>query len=231
MSKLSISKSLAAKRNQRGPRNSVQASTARKGRDKVPAGRKAVVTKGLGTTLVKHMHDAGNTVRQDLLVISKCNIETMQQAVNEIVEARDNERKAAKADLNSALAKRKAASINSGYSRILGVIKAFMAGYNVDKILAQTSLSLMYAFAAQGKVSTKRTGKQLTGSGFAAWDKKLDRVVTKSTDSDALARLEEHFRHCLKVLAKFEHVTSIPVKAILATAGKGRKTSNLRRVA
>lgn len=230
MTTLSKAASKAALKNQRGPRGSVQAGKAKAGKDKVPAGRKAVVTKGLGTTLVKHLHEAHNTVREDLLLIGKQNVETMKQAVAEIETAREQERQAAKANLDSALAKRKAASINSGYSRILGIIRAYINGFNVDKVNAAPSLALMYAAASKGGSTHSDGKKQLVGSGFDAWDKKLDRVCTKADDADALARLEKHFIHCLNVLAKFEQVTAVPVKAILALSKKGR-TSHLRRAA
>lgn len=219
----------ATEKNSRGPANSVQASTARKGKEKVPAGRKAEVVKGLGLDLVGALKAEQETVQDALRAIAQANKPSMLQALEEVKQCRDTERKAAQAN-DSIIGKKKGRSIDANYQRPITVIKAFIDGFNVDRILAQPSLSLMYAFASRGKGEAKAAGKaQLRGSGFSTWDSKTSRICTKADDAEALARLEKHFMHTLSILAKFEQVTAVPVKAILGLTSKGR--SSLRRVA
>ena len=224
MTVLNISKALKARqaeREQRAPKGSVQGKKARQGKDKIPAGRKPVVTMGLGLDLVGALKAEHETVRHSLLAIANANTPSQQQALLEIMAARDADAKAAKVNTTSTIGKRKGASIRANYQRPITIVKAFIAKANVATILAQSSLAMMYAYATKG--GSRGDGKgQLTGSGFKAWDKKLDRVCLKSTDADALARLEQHVVRALNALSKFEHASALPVKAMCKLAAQGR---------
>ena len=225
----SISKILQNNQRNIEGKGSVQASKSAKGKDKVAAPRKPVVQIGLGIAVDQAMRAAGVTTRERLLDISRANKVSQEQALKELQQCRDKARKDAQASDRSDIGRRKGRSIDALYARPIAIVRAFIKGENVDKIVKAENMHVMYAFATKGGSKHGDATSQLQPSGFSTWDAKLDRVCLKQDDTDALARLEKHFLHCVKVLTKFEHVVSPAVKPVLKMFAKVKPA--LRRAA
>lgn len=224
---ISISKALA-ERNQRA-KGGVQATKARKGKEKVAAPRK-LGEAGFGAAIVGCMKAEQDSTREAILALFQCNKETQKLALEEIIAARTTDREAILGKNPSASTKMKGRSSDASYSRIVSIVRAIVDGVNCDEIKKATNLSLMQAAASTA--SGRKRGpskKQLQASGFVQWDAKVGRICTKASDAEALARLESHLIHTLEALAKFEQVSSIPVREIVALAAKPKK--GMRRAA
>lgn len=200
-----------------GNKGSVQATKARKGKDKVAAPRKIGIA-GKGITIVKKLIEAQDGVRTLLIALIDESQETKELALNEVVEARTSAREEITgADIRAHRARR---SSDASFSRVVIIIKAIVAGYNIDKLRSATNMGDMQALANQTGNNTGKAKTQLLPSGFKQFDAKLERVCVKGDDPDALARLERHLIHCLTLLGKFEHVSALPIKALQSLIAK-----------
>lgn len=221
------------------PSNSVQASKARKGNDKVAAGRKAVVKAGVGLEVVKAWRGSQLTVMAALNVYAKQNQATMLQAIEEVKVEREADQKAC-GSLKFALNKRKYQSVAANYSRLLRVMQAIQKGIQVDKILAASNVAQAAAFIPPKTKGTDTGPKAFTESNVTNWLGKAKRILpldmvrkgTGKTADDAekealserIAMLEKAFTSILAELARpaVANLSALPVGKIVELA-KGKQ--------
>lgn len=195
------------------------------------AKRKAVVTFKLGYAICDALEAQGETVRTAICALKDCNLETVLQAMQEVLERRDVRIKAIKGERKD----KRIASVRVMYSRISVILKAIHSKFNLDKIFGATSFAEMYAYASnKAKAKDGRSSKPLTASGFKSWSAKLARVVGEHPGKDAkpaelgtfqtqLSHLEDHVRNCIGTLAKFSNLSVLPVRDMLGLIAKRKQ--------
>ena len=203
------------------------------------AKRKAVVTFKLGHAICDALEKQGETVRTAICALQGCNPESVLQAMLEVTERRDVKIKAVTGERKD----KRIASLRVMYSRISVILKAIHAKLNLEKIFSAASFAEMYAFASnKAKKSDKRSGKPLTADQFKDYTDKVSRIVgeqpgktAKQTERDKfslqIARLEQHLRDVIGTLAKYQHVTVIPVRDMLGLIAKRKQHVKLVRKA
>jgi hypothetical protein len=195
------------------------------------AKRKPVVVKGLGLAIVAAMEQAHLSTRQAILACVKQNPETIAQAIMEVEQKRDERISECKGERKV----QKIASVRVMFSRITVILKAIHKGFNVSKITDAPSFAIMYAYASnKAKRADGRHAKPFSEEQFTRWNDQAARVIGEQPGKNAkdsergkfdkqLARLEQHIVDTLGTLAKYAHVTKIPVRDMLGLIAKQKK--------
>lgn len=203
------------------------------------AKRKPVVTFKLGYAIVDAMEQQGETVRTAICALRDQNLETVLQAMQEVIERRDAKIKGIKGERKD----KRIASVRVMYSRISVILKAIHSKLNLDKIFGAVSFAEMYAYASnKAKAKDGRSTKPLSGSGFKSWSAKVERVIGEIPGKNAkpselgtftkqIENMENHFRACVGALQRVSLHTMLPVRDILGLVAKRKQHVKLVRKA